>query len=487
MTIVVLTGSGSWQPPAGLASIHRVVVVGGGGGGGGSEQYGYPGGGGGGGGVVVAEGFAITPDAPISYSVGNGGAGGAAGDHNPGTSGQDTTFGSITAIGGGGGGALGPGLDGGSGGGGSWRSVGGSALQPGSVQGGFGNAGGAAEDDWPAYPGGGGGGAGSAGADATPSTAGAGGAGHAYAGEVYGSVGGGASYDNSGGGAGGVNAGAGGSEGSESGGAGVSTFGGGGGGGAGSDIGAGSGGAGGSGTIILVVLSEFVDWGQDVNPLTDRIYYALEVDDGVLDPIRPPISSWQATVQSDRASYAQAVIPAATSWVAPISARVPGELIIYRGVRFPDGTTQESEMARAPLGDVRFDVGPTNATMTISGYSTVPPTEQALTRTLRNVRSESTANGLHRVRCDIDFFLRPGHTAISRGTAFKVAYINYYVNVADEYMDVGERAEPVSPVLLAGQAAASGQALTLVAGATVTIAAGQSVAGGRALVPDVGP
>jgi len=183
----------------------------------------------------------------------------------------------------------------------------------------------------------------------------------------------------------------------------------------------------------------FVDWSEGIDPVTARTYYACEIDDGILPAIRPPISSWQATVQSGRASYAQAVIPAATEWVAPISARVPGEFVIYRGVRLADGETQEQELARAPLGDVRFDVGPTNATMTVSGYATLAPPSQSITRTLTNVRSESTSSGL-RVRCDIDWFLRPEHTAIARGTSFVVSYINYYVNSGDEYMDVGERA-----------------------------------------------
>jgi len=78
--------------------------------------------------------------------------------------------------------------------------------------------------------------------------------------------------------------------------------------------------------------------------------------------------------------------------------------------------------------------------MTLSGYATLAPPGQIITRTLVNVRSESISAGL-RARCDIDFFLRPGMRAISRGTEFTVSYINYYANQSDEYMDVGERVE----------------------------------------------
>ncbi len=182
----------------------------------------------------------------------------------------------------------------------------------------------------------------------------------------------------------------------------------------------------------------FVDWAADIDPISDRQYYALEIDDGILDAIRIPISSWQATVQLGRQSFALAVIPAAGQWVDAIEARADGEFIIYRGVEFFDGSVEESELARAPLQTITLDTGPTNQTMRISGYATLAPPADTLTRTLQNVRSESVTSGL-RVRCDIDFFLRPGYTATSRGQSFQVSYINYYANASEEYMDVGER------------------------------------------------
>ena len=184
----------------------------------------------------------------------------------------------------------------------------------------------------------------------------------------------------------------------------------------------------------------FEDWAELIDPLTSQMYYAMELDDGVLDAIRIPISSWQATVQLNRSSYTQCVIPAAPGWVAPVTERQDGEFVIYRGVRYADGQTQESELARAPVQTVRFDRGPINATMTLEGYATLAPPTQILTRTLQNVRSESITSGL-RVRCDIDWFLRPGQLATARGTTFTVGYINYYVGGGDEYMDVGERVE----------------------------------------------
>jgi len=185
--------------------------------------------------------------------------------------------------------------------------------------------------------------------------------------------------------------------------------------------------------------AEFVDWSLGIDPITSQNYYALEIIANSFPPIRIPISSWQATIQSGRASYAQAVIPGALPWVDAIEARSDGEFLIYRGVRFANGDTQESQLARAPLQQINFDQGPMRATMRISGYATVPASAQGLIRTLQNVRSKSVSSAGLRVRCDVDFFLRPGHTAIANGSEFTVAYINYYANSSDEYMDVGER------------------------------------------------
>lgn len=181
----------------------------------------------------------------------------------------------------------------------------------------------------------------------------------------------------------------------------------------------------------------FVDWAANLDPLTTQLYFALDVDDGT-DSIRIPISSWQATLQLDRASFVQAVIPAALEYLAAINALTDPEIIISRGVRYEDGSTQEAELARAPLTTTRYQRGPNRATITVSGYGSTS-TPDANVRTLRDIRSLTIDSG-RRVRCAIDWFLRPGQTAIAGDQTFTVSYINYYANDADQYMDVGERA-----------------------------------------------
>lgn len=172
-------------------------------------------------------------------------------------------------------------------------------------------------------------------------------------------------------------------------------------------------------------------------------YYACNLVDGAL-VVRVPISSWQGTLQTAGAAYLQAVIPAVASTGAVIAALSSGAVfVIYRGARLPDGTVIEQEMARSLIESTQFDQGPNRYTCTISGYSDAiaPPTSAypATDRTLRGVRSISSGAGGVRVRCAVDWFLRPGQIAIAGGAPFVAGYLNYYALTGDSYMDVGER------------------------------------------------
>ena len=98
-------------------------------------------------------------------------------------------------------------------------------------------------------------------------------------------------------------------------------------------------------------------------------------------------------------------------------------------------------MAVAPKQTLNLDRGPTNYTGTISGYSErfgdQVPNSFAYKRQLTGVRSISTGSGNIRVRCAIDWMLRPGQTAIVDGVEFVVGFINYYVTGSDAYCDTG--------------------------------------------------
>jgi hypothetical protein len=101
-----------------LTAVEVLVVAGGGSGGGYGGNDGA--GGGGAGGLIYNSNFAVTPGSALTVTVGAGGAG--VGGATPGNNGENSIFGSLTAIGGGGGGTEGAagtreGRPGGSGGG----------------------------------------------------------------------------------------------------------------------------------------------------------------------------------------------------------------------------------------------------------------------------------------------------------------------------------------------------------------------------------
>jgi hypothetical protein len=248
------SGTGNFSVPAGVTAVDVLVIAGGGGGGG------RVGGGGGAGGYIEMPGFPVTPSGTVAYSVGT--PGGPGPQSTNGGPGGNSTFGTLTAIGGGGGAGdntpTAP--SGGSGGGtqydGPTAGTGQQPAQPGnSGTFGFGNPGGTSRGA-PHHSSGGGGGAGGAGTAGTTSTRGPGGVGKSssISGSSVTRAGGGgggghpdSSVQSSGGPGGG---GAGGPPGTGNGTAGTDNLGAGGGGATGP--GSAVGGRGGSGVIIVV-------------------------------------------------------------------------------------------------------------------------------------------------------------------------------------------------------------------------------------------
>ena len=248
------TGSGSFTVPTGVTSIEALIVAGGGGGGG-VDSASETSSGAGGGGVVHHATLASTPAGTIAYSVGGGGTPGDSSSSREGTNGGNSTFGSITALGGGGGGS-GVGSNGGSGGGGGRGNAGGDATQTDSGGGtGYGYDAGDCTDGYNANYSSGGGGAGAASADATATANGGdGGAGRLFS--NFTSYGVSGYFAGGGAGAGTSSSGTAGSGGggTAGGGDGTANTGGGGGG----RLNAGTGGAGGTGFIGLRYTAEAV-------------------------------------------------------------------------------------------------------------------------------------------------------------------------------------------------------------------------------------
>ena len=155
-----LTAGGGWKVPSGVSRVRSLVVAGGGGGG--SDE----GGGGGAGGFIDSTSLTLTPNNFVTVKVGQGGIGAEGNDLFVAANGQNSTFQTLDAVGGGGGGSsinvntasIRNGRTGGSGGGGAGESLSNRAGGTGTA--GQGSAGGAGIS---AGSGGGGGGAAEAG------------------------------------------------------------------------------------------------------------------------------------------------------------------------------------------------------------------------------------------------------------------------------------------------------------------------------------
>lgn len=160
------------------------------------------------------------------------------------------------------------------------------------------------------------------------------------------------------------------------------------------------------------------------------------------DVQRIPISSWQATLQTNGQCFVQCVVPACEPYTDAILA---ADLFVISRVGVIRGAPFEYEMARATPGAPQLAQGPERFTATLQGYSAAFAIDDglpdSLDRTLVDVRSIFTeSNGL-RVRCAVDWLLRPGMRAIVNGSTFTVGRINYYVSGGDQYMDVSEAEE----------------------------------------------
>jgi hypothetical protein len=155
--------------------------------------------------------------------------------------------------------------------------------------------------------------------------------------------------------------------------------------------------------------------------------------------VRVPISSWQATLQTDISCYSQCVIPAVEPYVDAIIAAT--NFAVYRQVTLSDGATIEYLMTEAEPDAPAFARGPYRYTCTLSGYSPALVAENdpssTFDRTLQNVRQTAQNGSTYRVQCDIDVLLRPGHRAFVGETSFVVRYINYVVNTQGQSMQVG--------------------------------------------------
>jgi len=130
-----------------------------------------------------------------------------------------------------------------------------------------------------------------------------------------------------------------------------------------------------------------------------------------------------------------AICPAASEpLVAAILARDTDLLIVWRGVRFPDGTEQLEPLLRGALAGIRYDRGARSGSITLD-VRQEPDATPARTRTLSAVSRRAARSWSSPLP---DTFLNPGDTAVVGAIHFTVARVEYLISPNEARMTVGE-------------------------------------------------
>lgn len=179
-------------------------------------------------------------------------------------------------------------------------------------------------------------------------------------------------------------------------------------------------------------------------PAAQVIYTCTLTGDGespAVPDLTLPMSSFQGRMRDGDPSYISAVIPNCMVYADDILARQNGDIVIKKGYRFQDGSTQLEEIARVDFESVRIDQGSKSASATISGHKTIS-SSSVKTITVEGVSYYCLqADGKRRVRALLDLFLRIGDTCIYGSGAsdyMTVGYITYTVSVNQTIMEVTE-------------------------------------------------
>lgn len=178
-------------------------------------------------------------------------------------------------------------------------------------------------------------------------------------------------------------------------------------------------------------LPEPDDW-EALAPVERQSIYVLDVGS-----LRLPISSAQATMRLTGQGFLQAVVPNGGAYVDELAALLDEPMVLRSGYRYADGSLSPLEpIAEAPFQISSQSTGPINDTLTLSGYGP-RTTTTAATRKLREVQTRTINTDGRRVRCALDLFLRPGHTATdSDGAVITVGVIQYFINASSQAMEV---------------------------------------------------
>jgi len=201
-----------------------------------------------------------------------------------------------------------------------------------------------------------------------------------------------------------------------------------------------------AGVLSLVGRPPSGIWSVQVDKLaTAKLIYRCILTgaaDGTTD-LTLPMKSFQARLRDGDPSYLSCVIPDSTTYATLVAARPNGEIIIYSGYLFDDGTEQLEEIIRANYESLQIDRGANSDSLTISGHKTITSSSPKDWTVTGVSFYGQTTTGKRRIRANLDPFIRCGDTCVY-GTGgndyFVIGRITCWVtaNPAGYFMEVIE-------------------------------------------------
>jgi len=193
-------------------------------------------------------------------------------------------------------------------------------------------------------------------------------------------------------------------------------------------------------------------WWQDAVPVDAvRVFKCILTGDADgYDDLTLPMSSMQYRLYGDGRGYLSIVVPNVDTYSGEIADRINGTLKIYQGVQYSDGTQSFTEMIRSTVGNVRYDKGGRNSSLTITGGGSLDfPSHPELIKEITSVTGDFLTNdGDKKIRCLPVFGLYPGDVFLYGGTYYLATYISVMVGQTMAQMEITYTDEEVGTLYL---------------------------------------
>jgi len=193
--------------------------------------------------------------------------------------------------------------------------------------------------------------------------------------------------------------------------------------------------------LEIAAYSPTQSWSLGVNALDKKqtIFQCILTGaaDGLAD-LLIPISSFQSTVRDGDPTYLACVIPDSINYIADISARTNGDIVIKQGYKLYDGSIQAEEIIRVDYENLQDARGGRSASATISGHKTTSSSSPKSVELEEVTYYGLQVNGKRTFRAKPDIFLRVGDTAAYGTESIIIGQISYTVDTRQAIMQVTE-------------------------------------------------